>query len=117
VTLSPKRAAFVREYLIDLNAQQAATRAGYSPKSAHVTGHRLLNDDKVSAAIQMAQAELSRVALVTAEDVINGLRDIATGDGPEGARVAAWAHLGKHLGMFVERTEQSGGLEIRIIRE
>jgi len=117
VALSPKRAAFVREYLVDLNATQAAIRAGYSPKSARVTGTRLLTDAAIQAAVQKAQAELSHIALVTAEDVVKGLREIATGTGPEGARVAAWAHLGKYLGMFIERQEQSGGLEIRIIRE
>jgi phage terminase small subunit len=115
VTLSPKRAAFVREYTVDLNATQAAERAGYSPKTAYSQGHRLLKDAEIQRAIAKAQAELSRVALVTAEDVINGLRDIATGDGPESARVAAWAHLGKHLGMFTERVEHSGGTRIEVV--
>jgi phage terminase small subunit len=117
VALSLKRAAFVREYTVDLNATKAAERAGYSPKTAYSQGHRLLKDAEIQRAIADAQANLAEVALVTAEDVIKGLRDIATGDGPESARVAAWAHLGKHLGMFVDRTEQSGGLEIRIVRE
>ena len=34
VTLTPKQAQFVREYLIDLNAKQAAIRAGYSARTA-----------------------------------------------------------------------------------
>jgi phage terminase small subunit len=107
VALSPKRAAFVREYLVDLNATQAAIRAGYSPKSARVTGTRLLTDAAIQAEVQRAQAELSEIALVTAEDVVKGLREIATGTGPEGARVAAWAHLGKYLGMFTEKVENT----------
>ena len=117
MAINAKRAAFVREYLIDLNATQAAIRAGYSPKGAGQKGYELLKIVDVQEAVQKAQAELSQVALVTAEDVVKGLREIATGTGPEGARVAAWAHLGKYLGMFIERQEQSGGLEIRIIRE
>jgi phage terminase small subunit len=105
VAINAKRAAFVREYLIDLNATQAAIRAGYSPKTARQQGARLLSDVDIQAAVQKAQAELSQIALVTAEDVVKGLREIATGTGPEGARVAAWAHLGKYLGMFTERQE------------
>lgn len=115
MTLSPKRAAFVREYLIDLNATKAAERAGYSPKSAHVTGHRLLSDAKVADAIATAQAELSQHALVTAQDVVKGLRREAEEADSASARVAAWAHLGKHLGMFVERTEHSGGMTIEVV--
>ena len=36
--LSPKQKLFVNEYLVDLNATEAALRAGYSPKSAKVIG-------------------------------------------------------------------------------
>ena len=117
MALSLKRAAFVREYTVDLNATKAAERAGYSPKTAYSQGHRLLKDAEIQRAIADAQANLAQVALVTAEDVIRGLLAIAEGGNSEPARVSAWAHLGKHLGMFAERTEHSGGLEIRIIRE
>jgi phage terminase small subunit len=117
VALNPKRAAFVREYLIDLNATQAAIRAGYSPKTARAQGCRLLTDADIAAAVQGAQADRAERTLVTAEDVVRGLHGIATGDGPESARVAAWAHLGKHLGMFTDKQEHTGGVTIRIIRE
>ena len=115
--MDARRAAFVREYLIDLSATQAAIRAGYSPKSAHVTGHRLLSDANVAAAIEKAQAERAQSTRVTAQMVVEGLHAIASGDGPESARVAAWGHLGKHLGMFADRQEHSGGVTIRIIRD
>jgi phage terminase small subunit len=49
--LEPKRQRFVREWLKDRNATQAARRAGYSAKSADVTGCRLLGDARVAAAI------------------------------------------------------------------
>jgi phage terminase small subunit len=55
--LTPKQARFVEEYLVDLNAKQAAIRAGYSPKTAEVQGCRLLRNVQVAAAIQRAQAE------------------------------------------------------------
>jgi phage terminase small subunit len=49
--LTAKQARFVEEYLCDLNATQAAIRAGYSPKTATVQGSRLLTNAKVAAAI------------------------------------------------------------------
>lgn len=45
--LTPKQRAFCEEYLKDHNATQAALRAGYSDKSAHVHGTRLLKNDRV----------------------------------------------------------------------
>lgn len=55
----PSRDRFVREYLVDRNATQAALRAGYSPASAAVTGCRLLKDVKVAAAIAEGEAKLA----------------------------------------------------------
>lgn len=49
--LKPKRERFIDEYLIDFNATQAAIRAGYSPRSAKVTGSRLLSDANLQAAL------------------------------------------------------------------
>src|SRR5690606_24873160 len=47
VPLTPKQAAFAREYLVDLNATQAAIRAGYSEKTAYSQGQRLLKNAEV----------------------------------------------------------------------
>ena len=60
VKLSPKQQRFADEYLIDLNATQAAIRAGYSPKSAEQQGSRLLRNAKVRAYIDERMAEHSR---------------------------------------------------------
>jgi phage terminase small subunit len=49
--LTAKQARFVEEDLCDLNATQAAVRAGYSQKTAAVQGSRLLTNVKVAAAI------------------------------------------------------------------
>lgn len=53
--LTPKQAKFVAEYLIDLNATQAAIRAGYSARTAEPAASRLLSNVKVGAAIAQAQ--------------------------------------------------------------
>ena len=85
--MTPKQQAFVNEYLIDLNATQAAIRAGYSERGAEVQGHRLLSNANVAHAIAEAQAKreqrtqinadyvLARLAEIDALDVIDILND------------------------------------------
>lgn len=75
--LTPKRAKFVKEYLIDLNQTHAAIRAGFSVDSAHTEGHRLLSDAEVKEAITIEQAKLSRRTEVTQEQVIRQLSLVA----------------------------------------
>ena len=84
--LNAKQQRFVEEYLIDLNATQAAIRAGYSVKTACEQGSRLLINVKVQEAIAKAMAErskrtginqdrvvleLAKLAFVNANDLIN----------------------------------------------
>jgi phage terminase small subunit len=76
MALTPKQEAFVREYLIDLNATQAAIRAGYSAKSAEVQGSRLLSNAKVAAAVAAAQKERSEKTGIDAAYVLNRLVEI-----------------------------------------
>ena len=99
--LTPKQQRFVEEYQVDLNATQAAKRAGYSVKTANEQGARLLANVSVAGAIQAAQIEVSKRTEVTVDDVVTGLLAEAEGkkDSTAGSRVAAWAQLGKHLGM------------------
>lgn len=71
--LTPRQHRFVQEYLIDLNATQAAIRAGYSKKTAYSQGQRLLKHVDVAAAIQKAQAVLSESIGITVENVAKEL--------------------------------------------
>lgn len=109
--LTPKQQRFVEEYLIDLNATQAAIRAGYSEKTAAVIGAENLIKPNIAKAIQEAQEKLSNKAQVTIEMVVQGLlneaKDLSEGS-TQSARVSAWAHLGKHLGMFKDKIEHTG---------
>ena len=68
--LTPKQHRFVDEYLIDLNATQAAIRAGYSAKTACEQGARLLANAKVSQAVAERQGEISETLEVSQERVI-----------------------------------------------
>ena len=75
--LTAKQQRFVDEYLIDLNATQAAIRAGYSPNNADREGYRLVENSRVSAEIKRALAGRSRRTGVTADRVIMELAKIA----------------------------------------
>ena len=106
--LTPKQQRFVEEYLIDLNATQAAIRAGYSEKTAKEIGSENLTKPNIAKAIEEAQESLSNKTQLTVDMIVNGLlkeaQDYAEGS-TQSARVSAWAHLGKHLGMFKDKLE------------
>ena len=96
--LTEKQQRFVDEYLIDLNATQAAIRAGYSAKTADQQGSRMLTNVKVQQEISKEMAErskrtgvnqdrvvleLARIAFVKMTDVVNDegeIRPDATDD-------------------------------------
>lgn len=75
--LTEKQKRFVEEYLIDLNATQAAIRAGYSIKYADREGHKLVENSRVSEAIEKALAERSRRTGINQDRVIQELAKIA----------------------------------------
>ena len=109
--MTPRKQRFVDEYLVDLNATQAAIRAGYSARTAEQQGPRLLGNVEIAQAVQAAQQARSHRVLINQDDVLRGLRREATLEGEgssHAARVSAWGLIGKHLGMFVERRQQLG---------
>ena len=71
--LTPKQKAFVQEYLVDLNATQAAIRAGYSTKTAYSIGQENLNKLEIQAAIQKAQQERIKRTQITQDMVVREL--------------------------------------------
>jgi len=76
--LTPKQALFVQEYLVDLNATQAAIRAGYSETTAHSIGHENLSKPEIVAAIAAAQEERSKRTEITQDMVLRRFWSIAT---------------------------------------
>ena len=118
--LTPKQEKFCREYIIDLNATQAAIRAGYSVKTAEVIGFENLRKPSIKAQLDILQAPIAKKALVDAEYVLRGLKNIAdtmeanmitvdakgnTSVNPSAAQASARAHelLGKHLVLFSDK--------------
>ena len=130
--MNAKRQRFVEEYLVDLNATQAAIRAGYSAKTANRIGQQLLTFLDIQNVIKEKQAERSARTEITADYVLDGLQEVAErclqrrpvfnmrgeqvtdDDGNHlwefnapGAN-KAFELLGKHLGMFTDRVKLSG---------
>ena len=145
VKLTDKQQRFVDEYLIDLNATQAAIRAGYSAKTAAVIGNENLIKPYIADAIAKAQAERSERTEVTQDYVIKTIvetiercsqaKQVYDKSGepvmtetPDGDLAPAYRYdatnvlkgaemLGKHLGMFTDKVEVSGGLAIETISD
>lgn len=75
--MTPKQERFCDEYLIDLNATQAAIRAGYSPKDANSQGSKLYAKPNIRARIDEALAEQSKRTGVTADRIVRELARVA----------------------------------------
>jgi phage terminase small subunit len=75
--LTPKQKRFVDEYLIDLNATQAAIRAGYSKKNAGKIGPELLGKTRISEAIRSSMQKREQRTEVTQDMVVKQLAKIA----------------------------------------
>jgi phage terminase small subunit len=126
MALTEKQRRFVDEYLVDMNATQAATRAGYSAKTAYSIGQENLKKPEIAAAIAERQQVVSNKLELSAEWVLErlvenvdrALRAVAvtategtpTGEYKYEGNVAnrALELIGKHLGMFKERVEHTG---------
>jgi len=71
---------FVDEYIIDFNATEAAIRAGYSKKTAAQQGYRLLQDERIQAAIDEAIAKRTKRMHITQDHVLGMWWQIANAD-------------------------------------
>lgn len=81
--LTPKQERFVNEYLKTLNVTQSAINAGYSSNSAHVTGSRLLRNEKVKDYIQSKKDEIMDDTILSAKETLYLLTQSAIGDETE----------------------------------
>ncbi len=134
--LTAKQQAFVEEYLVDLNATQAAIRAGYSPDTAQQMGSENLSKPVIATAIAELMAERSKRTEITAFNVLGDITTIKARcmqtspvidkagnhvmiETEDGEIVPAYKFdptnalkanelLGKHLGMFTDKHEIGG---------
>lgn len=87
--LSEKQKRFVQEYLVDLNATQAAVRAGYSEKTAEAIGYENLRKPQIRAEIEKRQKTLQSKLEITQERVLQELAAIGFARGTDYANVIA----------------------------
>lgn len=134
--MTPKQQRFVDEYLIDLNATQAAIRAGYSVKTAAAIGAENLIKLEIAKAIEIAMAERSKRTEITSDYVLQSIvstmerckqvepvldrkGDPVEVETPDGSTAKAYVFnamgvlkgaelLGKHLKLFTDKVEASG---------
>lgn len=116
MSLTPKQARFVEEYLIDFNASGAARRAGYAPKRANVIGYENLSKPDIQAAVQAAIRERSAKTGITAERVIKEIARVALADprnvmewGPNGVRLRESSELTDDAAAAVSEVSETVG--------
>lgn len=151
--LTNKQKKFIDEYLVDLNATQAAVRAGYSPDTAGSIGAENLKKPEIKSRIDKAMAERSRRTGINQDRVLQelariGFAKITDVVDPETAEIrtdasdddlaciqsikikpnefgterevklydkkSALVDLGKHLGLFKDKVELTGDMDLNI---
>ena len=75
--LTPKQKRFVDEYLVDLNATQAAIRSGYSKKRANVIGYENLTKPYISEAIAVKRKQIEKEIGITRERIVKEMANLA----------------------------------------
>lgn len=129
--LTPKQQRFVEEYLIDLNATQAAIRSGYSEKTARDIGCENLAKPNIAKAIEEARNKLSERTEITQDYVLSNIQKVVERcmqispvdncviQNEEGDLAQAFMFkeqgalkglelLGRHLGLFVDKVQHTG---------
>ena len=78
--LSGKRRTFAREYVVDHNGAQAATRAGYSAKTAREQATRLLSNVHVAAAVRWLEDQAAARMEISLDEVLGELKILLASD-------------------------------------
>lgn len=137
MALNAKQEIFIKEYLVDLNATQAAIRSGYSEKTAAAQASRLLKDVNIRARIDELQGIRAEKLELDAQWVLDKLVKV-TQMSMQAKPVEKWDYqerklvetgeyvydsngankalelIGKHLGMFKDKIEHSGEMSFKV---
>lgn len=133
--MTKKQQRFCKEYLLDLNATQAAVRAGYSAKTAYSLGNELLKKPEIKKYIEEQLEALKCEKIASAKEVLEYLTAVMRGEQSEqvplmtgggaqklvqkeiGAkdRLKAAELLGKRYALFSEKLELQGETAVKIV--
>lgn len=138
VQLTAKQQRFCDEYLVDMNATQAAIRSGYSEKTAYSQGQRLLKNVEVKAYLDARMAEKEDELIAKQDEVLKYLTAVLRGESisevvvvegvgmgvssaravqkapDEKERLKAAELLGKRYSLFTEKVDVDGALPVVI---
>lgn len=111
--LTPKQQAFVAEYLVDLNATQAAIRAGYKEKAAYQTGAENLRKPQIQKAIQEAREAREKATMYDTNWIMAQIARIAE-DETQAARdrLKALELMGKRYGIWDKRQDEDTSVKV-----
>ena len=136
--MTPKQKRFCDEYLIDLNATQAAIRAGYSKKTAYSIGEENLKKPELKKYINSRMAEKESELIADQDEVLKYLTAVMRGKTQaevvvvenigdymsqartmqkapdEKERLKAAELLGKRYGLYTDRIEQEVDMDLNI---
>ena len=133
--LNDMQKRFVDEYLIDLNATQAAKRAGYKEKSAYSQGQRLLKHDEIKSLISERMAKREEDTIASADEVMRYLTSVIRGKSvshvlardelgaerivekppDEKERLKAAELMGKRHQLFTDKVKVDGEVPVMIV--
>lgn len=117
--LTAKQSLFVNEYLVDLNATQAAIRAGYSEKTAKEIGCQNLTKVNVQEAVQKSMDARAERVESEADWVLRTIKETTEALLPEPEKNATSIYkgcelLGKHHKLFTDKISVDGDLTVVI---
>jgi phage terminase small subunit len=133
--LNDMQRRFVDEYLIDLNATQAAKRAGYKESSAYSQGQRLLKHDEIKSLIREKMAKREEDTIASADEVMRYLTAVIRGQSrshvlarndlgaeyilekppDEKERLKAAELMGKRHQLFTDKVKVGGNVPVMIV--
>ena len=97
-----------------MNGTQAAIRAGYSEDTANVIASENLTKPYIKEAIQKAMDKRVKKTEITAEYVLNGIRDVIKNAEQDNNKLKGYELLGKHLKLFTDKQEVDMNANIEI---
>lgn len=132
--MTAKQKRFCDEYLISLNATQAAIKAGYSEKYAHTNAAKLLQNTTICEYVKKRMDEKEKELIADQDEVLKYLTSVLRGesqssvlartfDGSEDViskppdekeRLKAAELLGKRYGLYLDKVEQNVDMELNI---